>query len=190
MGNPFLNHFNERLERLNRALLLALREAPATGYDLMQSLKRPLPPAFLYPQLSYLEDQGLVEQQAENGLKRYALTEAGHAEAARLAETKEEDGIDRFFDALASRMEGGEDPRDAARGPWGEHAGCGDFGGFGGFGFGGHRGFGPHRGFGGRRGGFFGEAFERWGNLSPEKREKLKEILKRTKQDIKDTLAG
>lgn len=173
MRFPFPSDFSD--DRLEQLVLLALREAPATGYDLIKRLSRgpaELPASLVYPHLALLEDQGLVMQAQEGDLKRYSLTEAGHARAAALAEAPDEEAYGELAEAFAG---------------WGGASACGG------------RGWGHHHhhhhhahgfwGRGARRGGL-GGLFERWSHLSPEQREKLKAILKRTKQEIKETLAG
>lgn len=67
------------------ALLLLLAEEPMHGYQLMQAISertsgawRPSPGA-VYPTLSQLEDEGLIDTVAEGGRKLATLTEAGRA---------------------------------------------------------------------------------------------------------------
>ncbi len=67
------------------ALLLLLAEQPMHGYQLMQAITertsgawRPSPGA-VYPTLSQLEDEGLIDTLAQGGRKLATLTEAGRA---------------------------------------------------------------------------------------------------------------
>lgn len=70
---------------MRTAVLLLLSEEPMHGYQLMQSIGErtqgrwsPSPGA-IYPTLSQLEDEGLVETSKEGGRKLATLTEAGRA---------------------------------------------------------------------------------------------------------------
>jgi DNA-binding PadR family transcriptional regulator len=67
------------------ALLLLLAEQPMHGYQLMQAITertsgawRPSPGA-IYPTLSQLEDEGLIDTLAQGGRKLATLTDAGQA---------------------------------------------------------------------------------------------------------------
>ncbi|MGH3873275.1 MAG: PadR family transcriptional regulator [Pseudonocardiaceae bacterium] len=67
------------------ALLLLLAEQPMHGYQLMQAITertsgawRPSPGA-VYPTLSQLEDEGLIDTVAQGGRKLATLTDAGQA---------------------------------------------------------------------------------------------------------------
>jgi DNA-binding PadR family transcriptional regulator len=69
------------------AMLVALREEPANGYELIRRLEemsgglwRPSPGS-VYPHLQMLEDEGMVRSAEVNGSRTYSLTEAGRAEA-------------------------------------------------------------------------------------------------------------
>jgi DNA-binding PadR family transcriptional regulator len=71
------------------AILAALRDGPANGYEVMRRLEemsgglwRPSPGS-VYPQLQMLEDEGLVRSSETEGSRTYTLTEAGGAEAER-----------------------------------------------------------------------------------------------------------
>jgi len=79
--------------RLNvRAALLALLlERPMHGYEMIQELDsrtngiwRPSPGS-VYPTLQLLEDEGLIEAEANGGRKSYHLTDAGRPEAETAA---------------------------------------------------------------------------------------------------------
>jgi DNA-binding PadR family transcriptional regulator len=78
------------------ALLMLLNEAPANGYQLMQSLEersdgRWSPsPGSVYPALSQLEDEGLirsVQTEGESG-RRFELTDEGRSQLAERGEVK------------------------------------------------------------------------------------------------------
>ena len=67
------------------ALLRLLAEEPRNGYQLMQEIEersggvwRPSPGS-VYPALSQLEDEGLVQVEERDGRRAYALTDAGRA---------------------------------------------------------------------------------------------------------------
>lgn len=94
------------------AILLALAEESAHGYQIMQRLEersggawRPSPGS-VYPTLQLLEDQGLVTGEETEGRRVFSLTEAGAAEAASIRE--------RVGDAPWG-AEGEQDPRFALR---------------------------------------------------------------------------
>lgn len=83
-----------RGSRLNvrPALLALLLERPMHGYEMIQELDartngiwRPSPGS-VYPTLQLLEDEGLIEQEAEGGRKSYHLTDAGRPEAETAAQ--------------------------------------------------------------------------------------------------------
>lgn len=70
------------------AILVLLGERPMHGYEMLQEVSartedlwRPSPGS-LYPALQFLEDQGLVRSLAEDGRRRFELTEAGRAALA------------------------------------------------------------------------------------------------------------
>ena len=71
------------------ALLAALAEEPAHGYEIMQRLEeksagawRPSPGS-VYPTLQMLEDEGLVRSTERDGKRVFELTDAGRAELGR-----------------------------------------------------------------------------------------------------------
>jgi DNA-binding PadR family transcriptional regulator len=72
---------------IRTSLLLALNEAPAHGYELIQRIEeksggRWRPSAgSVYPTLQLLEDEGLVTSTEADGKRVYAITEAGQAQA-------------------------------------------------------------------------------------------------------------
>jgi len=74
---------------IRTAILLALREEPAHGYEVMRRLEemsgglwRPSPGS-VYPHLQMLEDEGLVRSSEVDGSRTYTLTDAGRAEAEK-----------------------------------------------------------------------------------------------------------
>lgn len=87
-------HRRQRGGRMRRgeirfALLAALGEEPAHGYEIMQRLEdksagawRPSPGS-VYPTLQMLEDEGLVRSTERDGKRVFELTEAGRAELTR-----------------------------------------------------------------------------------------------------------
>jgi DNA-binding PadR family transcriptional regulator len=84
-----------RGSRLNvrPAILALLLERPMHGYEMIQELDsrtngiwRPSPGS-VYPTLQLLEDEGVIEVEADGGRKRYHLTDAGRAEAETAAQT-------------------------------------------------------------------------------------------------------
>ena len=83
-----------RGSRLNvrPAVLALLLERPMHGYEIIQELDsrtngiwRPSPGS-VYPTLQLLEDEGLIEAEAEGGRKSYHLTDAGRPEAETAAQ--------------------------------------------------------------------------------------------------------
>jgi DNA-binding PadR family transcriptional regulator len=83
-----------RGSRLNvrPAVLALLLERPMHGYEIIQELDartngiwRPSPGS-VYPTLQLLEDEGLIEAEAEGGRKSYHLTDAGRPEAEAAAQ--------------------------------------------------------------------------------------------------------
>ncbi len=74
---------------IRTAILVALKEEPAHGYEVMRRLEemsggiwRPSPGS-VYPHLQMLEDEGLVLSSDVEGSRTYTLTEAGRAEAEK-----------------------------------------------------------------------------------------------------------
>jgi DNA-binding PadR family transcriptional regulator len=107
-----------RGSRLNvrPAVLALLLERPMHGYEIIQELDartngiwRPSPGS-VYPTLQLLEDEGLIEAEAEGGRKSYHLTDAGRPEAEAAAETPP---WSRIGDDTMSQV---QDFRDAAVG--------------------------------------------------------------------------
>jgi DNA-binding PadR family transcriptional regulator len=74
---------------IRTAILAALREGPANGYEVMHRLEemsgglwRPSPGS-VYPHLQMLEDEGLVQSSEVDGGRTFTLTETGQAEAEK-----------------------------------------------------------------------------------------------------------
>ena len=83
---------------IRTAILVALRDEPAHGYEVMRRLEemsgglwRPSPGS-VYPHLQMLEDEGLVQSTEVEGSRTYALTEAGRAAAEKSALPFQADG--------------------------------------------------------------------------------------------------
>jgi DNA-binding PadR family transcriptional regulator len=92
------------------AVLNALVDGPAHGYDVMQRLEdktngsyRPSPGS-VYPTLQLLQDEGLATVTEQDGKRVFSLTEEGKAVASRSAEAAgglpwerpDQDGGERF----------------------------------------------------------------------------------------------
>ena len=76
---------------IRQAVLVALRDEPANGYEVMRRLEemsgglwRPSPGS-VYPHLQMLEDAGAVQSTEVDGSRKFSLTEAGRAEAEQAA---------------------------------------------------------------------------------------------------------
>ena len=74
---------------MRAAILLLLAERPMHGYEMIQELEartggvwRPSPGS-VYPTLQLLEDEDLITGEEVEGRRRFALTDAGRAEAER-----------------------------------------------------------------------------------------------------------
>jgi DNA-binding PadR family transcriptional regulator len=98
------------------AILALLLERPMHGYEMIQELEnrtggiwRPSPGS-IYPTLQLLEDEGLIEAEANGGRKRYTLTDAGRSEAETAAQNPP---WAQFTDDTMSQV---QDFRDAAFG--------------------------------------------------------------------------
>jgi len=83
---------------IRTAILVALREEPAHGYEVMRRLEemsgglwRPSPGS-IYPHLQMLEDEGLVQSSEVDGSRTYSLTDAGRDESEKTALPWEADG--------------------------------------------------------------------------------------------------
>lgn len=102
-------------------LLALLAESPKHGYEVMQALERRFGGTYqpsagtIYPRLSRLEEEGLVEKHADGRRTQYAITDAGRAHLAErqgeldVLETEIGDSVRR----LADEVRGGV--RDAMR---------------------------------------------------------------------------
>ena len=77
---------------IRTALLTALTDGPAHGYELIGRLEEKSggtwkpSPGSVYPTLQLFEDEGLVRSDQRDGKRVYELTDAGRAEAAERAE--------------------------------------------------------------------------------------------------------
>src|ERR671917_336379 len=96
------------------AVLLLLAEQPMHGYQLMQAITErtsgawePSPGA-IYPTLSQLEDEGLIDTLAEGGRKLATLTDAGQAYLQARGET-----LPDPFAEFTARCAGNSQLRDA-----------------------------------------------------------------------------
>jgi DNA-binding PadR family transcriptional regulator len=76
---------------IRTAMLVALREGPANGYEVMRRLEemsgglwRPSPGS-VYPHLQMLEEAGAVESDQSSGSRTYRLTESGRDEAEHVS---------------------------------------------------------------------------------------------------------
>ena len=88
---------------LRLVLLKLIADEPRHGYNLIKAIEEMTggdyapSPGVVYPTLSLLGDEGMVEQLDEPGVRRaYAATEAGRAELAAKA-----DEVDALFERLA-----------------------------------------------------------------------------------------
>jgi DNA-binding PadR family transcriptional regulator len=79
------------------ALLSLLEDSPQHGYQLMKGLEARSGGTYrasagtVYPTLQQLEDEGLVQSEAQGGKRVYALTDAGRTELER--QTEQVEGI-------------------------------------------------------------------------------------------------
>jgi DNA-binding PadR family transcriptional regulator len=83
---------------IRTAILVALRDEPGHGYEVMRRLEemsgglwRPSPGS-VYPHLQMLEDEGLVQSSEVEGSRTFTLTETGRAEAAKATLPWQESG--------------------------------------------------------------------------------------------------
>jgi len=97
-GGPWRDHGHgggrRRRGDIRTAVLAALEESPAHGYEIIQRFEDKTAGAWrpsagsIYPTLQLLEDEGLVRAYERDGKKVYELTEEGrNAAAERVAET-------------------------------------------------------------------------------------------------------
>ncbi len=89
-------------EALKAVLLHLLKEEPRHGYDLIKAIEEMSAglyspsPGMIYPMLNMLADEGLIsEVAAEEGRRRYAITDAGRA-ALDAAEEQLKDALHRL----------------------------------------------------------------------------------------------
>lgn len=94
--------------QLRLYLLALLREGPRHGYDIIRDLENRFSgmyspsPGTVYPRLSKLEEEGLVERTDEGRKALYRLTDAGRAEAG--AREEEIAALESSLDASADRL--------------------------------------------------------------------------------------
>ena len=93
-GGPWRGRGRGRRGRgdVRAAILALLAERPMHGYEMIQELEartggvwRPSPGS-VYPTLQLLEDENLIAGEESEGRRRFALTDAGRAEAERLGQ--------------------------------------------------------------------------------------------------------
>ncbi|HEX3948185.1 MAG TPA: PadR family transcriptional regulator [Acidimicrobiales bacterium] len=89
---------------IRKAVLSALQDGPAHGYEVMRRLEersggiwRPSPGS-VYPTLQMLEDEALVRSSTENGTRTYELTDTGREEAEARTEERGGRGVPWEFD--------------------------------------------------------------------------------------------
>ena len=120
-GPGFGPRGRSRRGHVRQSILALLADQPRNGYQIMQALAertqgmwRPSPGA-VYPALSQLEDEGLIESFDNEGQKAFRLTDTGRQAATEVGETPWES-----YQGVA----GGIDP-EAIRGFWKEFGGLG-----------------------------------------------------------------
>ncbi|MGH9028109.1 MAG: PadR family transcriptional regulator [Acidimicrobiales bacterium] len=95
-GGPPMRGGGRRMRRgdIRIALLAALEEGPAHGYEIINRLEeksggtwRPSPGS-VYPTLQMFEDEGLVKSEEREGKRVYQLTDAGRAEAEQRSQRR------------------------------------------------------------------------------------------------------
>lgn len=91
-------------EALKILLLHLLKQEPRHGYDLIKAIENlsaglySPSPGMIYPMLNMLADEGLIsEVTGEEGRRRYAITDAGHA-ALDAADAQLKDALQRLAD--------------------------------------------------------------------------------------------
>jgi DNA-binding PadR family transcriptional regulator len=113
-GPPFRGMGEGRRRRgdVRSAILALLAERPMHGYEMIQELEARTAGAWrpsagsIYPTLQLLEDEGLVTSEESEGRRRFALTDAGRAEAERLERPPWEDIDQGDSDAAGLRDAG------------------------------------------------------------------------------------
>lgn len=91
-------------------ILKLLRDKPMHGYEVMKALEEHTrgcykpSPGTVYPTLQWLEDEGLVQSEEQEGKKVYAITDAGRAFLDEHKGTVEEifDRVEETIDSLLS----------------------------------------------------------------------------------------
>jgi len=84
---PFFGRGRAGRGDIRAAILALLAEQPMHGYQIMQELSERsggawrISPGSVYPTLSQLEDEELVQAEQQGGKRVFSLTEAGKAEA-------------------------------------------------------------------------------------------------------------
>src|SRR6476659_2831154 len=84
---PFGGRGFRRRGDIRTALLVALTDAPAHGYELIQRIEDKSEGAWrpsagsVYPTLQLLEDEGLVTSTESDGKRVYSITDEGRAQA-------------------------------------------------------------------------------------------------------------
>ena len=114
-GAPWGEGPRMRRGDVRTALLLALVDGPAHGYELSTRLEqksggawRPSPGS-VYPTLQLLADEGLVEAEERDGKRIYALTKAGKTEATergKSADVPWQQATDEDSDGLREAVHG------------------------------------------------------------------------------------
>ena len=114
-GGPWGEGPRMRRGDVRTALLLALVDGPAHGYELSTRLEqksggawRPSPGS-VYPTLQLLADEGLVEAEERDGKRIYALTKAGKTEATergKAADVPWQQATDEDSDGLREAVHG------------------------------------------------------------------------------------
>ena len=97
-GGPWMRDFGHghgggrrRRGDIRTAVLAALAESPAHGYEIIQRFEEKTAGAWrpsagsIYPTLQLLEDEGLIRGEESDGKRRFTLTEEGEAAQAERA---------------------------------------------------------------------------------------------------------
>ena len=102
-------------EALKAVLLHLLKEEPRHGYELIKAIENLAAglyspsPGMIYPMLAMLADEGLIaELAAEEGRRRYAITDAGRA-ALEETEAQLKDALQRLADMARCNSDDGRD---------------------------------------------------------------------------------
>jgi DNA-binding PadR family transcriptional regulator len=107
-------------EALKILILHLLKAEPRHGYDLIKAIEAMSAglyapsPGMIYPLLNLLADEGLIEElPAEQGRRRYAITDAGHA-ALEAAEAQLREVLERLAEMA---RDASDEPADDGRRP-------------------------------------------------------------------------